>query len=124
METSEAGTTAETHRADTQAHPLSGVPSKTTRAILFGVPIVTTVLSPSPIRPVNSTSVTMRGDGGTKKSSPLTTVPNGVLTAIRPDPVPGGASVSMVVVVAELRMARTRLNSPYCWHARGQSASR
>ena len=45
-----------------------------------------------------------------KKSSLLMTVPNGVLTAMRPDPVPGGTSVSMVVVVAELRMARTRLN--------------
>jgi hypothetical protein len=45
-----------------------------------------------------------------KKSSLLTVFPNGVLTAMRPDPVPGGTAVSMVVVVAELRMASTRLN--------------
>src|SRR5262249_24231154 len=85
------------------------VPSKTTKAILFGEPIVTASLSPSAILPVNSTSATVRGDGGMKKSSLLMTVPNGVLTAMRPDPVPGGTSVSMVMVVEELRIPSTRL---------------
>ena len=56
----EAGTITEAHLADAQLTRCPAVPSKTTRAILFGVPIVTASLSPSAILPVNSTSATVR----------------------------------------------------------------
>ena len=87
------------------------MPSKTTRATLFGVPIVTAALSPNAIRPVNSKSAVVRGAGGTKKSSLLTIFPNGVLRAMRPDAAPGGTSVSIEVTLAKLRIPRVRLNS-------------
>jgi hypothetical protein len=46
-----------------------------------------------------------------KKSSLLTTFPNGVLIAMRPDPVPRGTLVAIVVAVAELTAERALLNT-------------
>jgi hypothetical protein len=64
------------------------------------VEIVTGVGVAKEICPVKSTSEAVYGDGGTKKSVALVTVPNGVETDSRPEPALAGTVVSSVVVVA------------------------
>jgi len=77
-----------------------GTPSKRTIAILFGVVIETTWLWPIAIRDMTSTSATVWGDGGIKKSALLVPLPSGVITVMRPDPAAAGTVVVMLVAVA------------------------
>jgi hypothetical protein len=74
--------------------------SKTTRPICPAVPRVAVLASPRAMRPVNPTSVVAYGGGGMKRSVALVPLPAGVATFRRPDAVPPGTWIPIVVEVA------------------------
>jgi hypothetical protein len=87
------------------------VPSNRTKPTLLAVLIVAVRLAPPiAIRPVNSTSAALYGEGGMKKSAVLRAEPNGVLTPMRPEPATCGTDVIIEVLVEEETLERVLLN--------------